>query len=62
LKNFEKYMNSRVNLAEIKRSFEHFQKNNISYNEYIIKRQEAEVGCNRRSLELLEEQQPAAFN
>jgi hypothetical protein len=56
LENYEKYMNSRVKLADVKRSFEHFQKNHISYNEYFIKRQEVEVGYYRRALELFEEQ------
>jgi hypothetical protein len=53
---YQKYMDSRVKLAEIKRNFEWSKKHNLHHNEYIIKREEVEVGYFKRCLEMLEEE------
>ena len=55
LEGYNDYWKARVKLAELKRSFDWNVRHNIVYNEYIIKRQEVEVGYYKRAIELMEE-------
>jgi hypothetical protein len=50
---YGKYWEARAKLAQITRSFEFNRKHNLPYNEYVIKRQEVEVGYYKRSLEMI---------